>query len=275
MNFIKTVMQILVMFFVAILISGIILTVNRTRNILETQIRGTKYHFVSAEYGADYKNEFLPGTVKKVLFGSEDGGTLQIEVTKDYFYNPCDTYLVSVTRQDAKSAVYTYTPDEKAIAITKAALNKIENDSTDASVSSKIFGTYQEPAAEEMAQLRSMTFLFGEKDLDGYILNAVVTDTNSSDSFENQIPLVLTGGDGESNLGEMDLPEWASFALDSITAFRNYKPWFSAMRPAWVLAPMIILTQYVILAMINMSRDFYKKRKYQKEMKAPIFRRTE
>lgn len=271
MNFIKTALQIFLTFFVAIVVSGIILTINWKRTILNTEIRGTAYSFVSAEYGADYKNEFSPGPVMKVLFVSDSGGTIQTEVTNDYFFNPCDAYLVTVTNPDGKAAVYTYTPDTEAVKMIETALVKIAN----ASVTPKFFAPYQDPAAEEMAQLRSMTFLFGEKDLDGFTLHAVVTDTKSSDSLENQIPLVLTDGDGKSNLGVMDLPEWVSLTLDSITAFRNYKPWFAAMRPAWVLAPFIILIQYVILAIIHVSIGFYKKRKYKKEMKAPIFRRVD
>jgi hypothetical protein len=251
MKSVKAIVKGVLMFIVSALVVGTIFTVNWNRNILTAYIGRDEYRFVSAEYGSHKRPDKATATV----FRSDSGTEVKVELVNDFFYDPCDEYLVTVKPASAESKTYAYIPNKSLIEILRSADLGPNRQNIPANVTSQ-------------------TYYCGERDLTGFTAGAAIPETSSGTSYTEVIPL-LTDAEAADGSNYFGLSEKTCFVLDSITAFRNYQPYKKAITPIVIWAPIFVFIEYGILGVLNMSRDFYKKNKIKRELEEKPFRRVD
>jgi hypothetical protein len=232
----------ILMFVVSAIVIGAFLVLNWNLNMLRARIEGEKYLFSEAAAG--------PGSVEgeqvvMTVFESQSGDRVKIELTGNYFYDPCDAYVVTIMPASGGERSFSYIPDPDL-------KKRISSFNADRS----------RPIIPDFAVNR--TFYYERRDITGFTSGAKVT--NLLDGSVETLPKP-SRGNAMYRRGNLGLSDDTYLVLDCITAFRNYLPFHKAIEPIYVWTPAFVFGEYIILGIINMSRDIYRKfkKKYEKE----------
>jgi len=238
------------MFVVSAIIIGTFLTLNWNLNMLNAKIEGVNYRFSESKIDITPRKEDL---ITRTVFVSEAGDKVMVELTDNFYYDPCDAYTVTIMPASGDSRVFTYTPDQDI----KRRINSAN-------------ANLPQPVIPDFAIQK--TFYYGKRDITGFITGAAVSDTLTGSS--DVLPASAAGNTVVPR-EVLGLSDDTYYVLDSITAFRNYLPFKKAIEPIVVWTPAFVFGEYVILGIINLSRDIYIKVRKKHEKEDFPARRTE
>lgn len=234
----------ILMFLVSTIIIGAAIIINWKRTVLTVTIGGETYHFVSAN---GMESPYINADITETVFESEMKSRVTVQRNQNFFYDPCDEYTVEIQPSAGPLIRLAYEPNKAIIELINAA-NAGQN----------------QPFIPDKAI--EMTFYYGDRDITGFTQGATINNLLSEEQESETLPAIDAGNDIVSRQ-ELGLSGDAIIALESITAFRNYKPFGKAIMPIYIWVPVFVFAEYGLLGIFNMSRDIYRKIKNIKSKK--------
>lgn len=235
----------ILMFLVSTIIIGAVMIIRWRSTILTATIGGETYSFVSANgLESPYNNI----DVKETVFESGSGSRVTVRLDRNFFYDPCDAYTVEIQPPTGPLLRLAYVPNNDIINMINAA-------------------NVGQPQPFIPEKAIEMTFYYGERDITGFAQGASIENLLSEGKETETLP-AIEAGNYIVPREELGLSDNALLTLESITAFRNYKPFGKAIMPIYVWVPAFVFAEYGLIGIINMTRDIYRKIKNRKSKNA-------